>query len=206
MSHVCFHCPLSLYVHIGVTSVNVDETGTSSSSSNVATVVGVTVAVIVLLCICCPLGIIIIVVVVCLCCSRKRRRAGGTSTNASSSPPKTGSQIPMDNAGDPVPAYNPDITTAGGYTNQPILGTILTTSYPAPSVGEPALQPLHTSQQPPMLPYPAASDDLPPAYNSVLASTTPYPTDQGPPPTTQYHYYASADPSTPSAPAGPHGQ
>ena len=196
-------------MYIGVTSVSV-QASASSSSSSVATVAGVTVGVIgVLLCICCPLGIIIIVVVVCLCCATKQRRPRGTSTNASSLPPKTGSQIPMNNAG--YPAYNPDITTASGYTSHPTPVTFFPSPYPAPSVGGPALQPLQTSQQPtnsemqpPMLPYPAAdTHDLPPAYNSVLASTTPYPSDHGLPPTTQYHYYASADPNTPSAPAGP---
>ena len=152
----------------------------------------------VLMCICCPLVVMVIVVVVCLCCLTKRR---GTGTNLSSSPPERGSQIPMDSADDPAPAYtyNPDIIAAGGCTSQPPPVTFLPSSYPAPSVGGPVLQ--HTSQQtagseeqPLVLPYPAASGafDPPPPYSSVLASTTPHPAAQGPPPTTHYHYCASA--------------
>ena len=151
----------------------------------------------VLVCICCPLGVV--VVVVCLCCLTKRR---GTGTKASSSPPERGSQIPMDSADDPAPAYtyNPAIIAAVGCTSQPPPVTFLPSSYPAPSVGDPVLQ--HTSQQtaadsekqPPVLPYPAASGalDPPPPYDSVLASTTPHPAVQGTPPTTHYHFCASA--------------
>ena len=175
--------------------VNVnDPTGMpGGSTTGAAVAVGVTVSI---LCIFCLLGIIITVVVVCLCCTRKQRRAQGT--NATSSPPRRGSQIPMGSSEEPVPAYNPDVPPAAGYTNKPPQASYLPSSYPAPSARGPALQdssqqPTKNSErQPAVTPYPAVSEahsDLPPAYDSVLASAPPYPTGQGPPPSSQYHYH-----------------
>ena len=158
-------------------------------------------AILFLLCICC--GTVIIVVVICLCRATKQRRARDARSNASSTSPRGGSHIPMGNVGEPVPAYNPDMPTGGGSANQPPPATYLPGSYTVPSAGDPALWPTGTDEQAPAPPYPADThNDLPPAYNSFLA--TPYPNDQGPPPpTNQYHYYAGTGPSAPSAPVGP---
>ena len=189
----------ALYIGVVTTAGGIPTTvSASSSTSDVAgAVVG---AILFFLCIC---GIVIAVVVVCLCCATKQRRTRGTRTNALSTSPRGGSHIPMGNAGEPVPAYNPDMPTSGGSANQPPPATYLPGSYTVPSGGDPALWSTSTDEQDPAPPYPTDThNDLPPAYNSLLA--TPYPNDQGPPPpTSQYHYYAGTGPSAPSAPLGP---